>query len=68
MDTNALIEYADVNKQFYVGLDIDVDKYDNLKKYRENVVVTPHIAGITKQAVYRMDFEIANKIVDLIKK
>lgn len=67
VDTNALIEYADVNKQFYVGLDIDVDKYNILKKYRENVIVTPHIAGITKQAVYRMDFEIANKIIDLVK-
>lgn len=69
VDTKALIEYADLHDTFYVGLDIDVDEYTELfSKYRNNVIVTPHTAGISKQAIYRMDIEIANKIVNLINK
>ncbi|MBQ6991641.1 MAG: hypothetical protein IJN50_01805 [Clostridia bacterium] len=68
VDTEALIEYADSYDTFYVGLDIDVNEYkDLLSKYRKNVVITPHIAGISKQAVYRMDVELAENIVNHIK-
>ncbi|MBE5820219.1 MAG: hypothetical protein E7310_05345 [Clostridiales bacterium] len=66
VDTEALIEYADSYDTFYVGLDIDVNEYkDLLSKYRKNVVITPHIAGISKQAVYRMDVELAENIVNV---
>lgn len=69
VDTNALIEYADKHETFYVGLDIDVDNYaDLLSKYRHNVIVTPHTAGISKQALQRMDLELANKIIEAITK
>ena len=68
VDTKALIEYADLHDTFYVGLDIDVNEYkDLLSKYRKNVVITPHTAGISKQAVYRMDVELAENIVNHIK-
>jgi D-3-phosphoglycerate dehydrogenase len=68
VDTEALIEYADKCPTFYVGLDIDVDNYKELfSKYRKNVIVTPHTAGISKQAIKRMDLELANKIVEKIK-
>lgn len=67
VDTEALIEYADKYPTFYVGLDIDVDNYKELfSKYRANVIVTPHTAGISKQAIKRMDLELANKIVEKI--
>lgn len=67
VDTEALIEYADKYPTFYVGLDIDVDNYKELfSKYRKNVIVTPHTAGISKQAIKRMDLELANKIVEKI--
>lgn len=50
-----------------MGLDIDVDNYKELfSKYRVNVIVTPHTAGISKQAIQRMDLELANKIVEKI--
>ena len=63
VDTKALIEYADKYDTFYVGLDIDLDNYKELfMKYRNNVIVTPHTAGISKQAIARMDLEIANKV------
>ena len=66
VDTKALIEYADLYDTFYVGLDIDLDRYKDLfYKYRNNVVVTPHTAGVSKQAIGRMDIEIANKIITL---
>lgn len=64
-DVNSLIEYADLHDTFYVGLDIDLDNYKNIfSKYRKNVIVTPHLAGVSKQAIDRMDIELANKIVD----
>lgn len=64
VDNKALIEYADLHSTFYVGLDIDLDIYKELfSKYRSNVIVTPHTAGISKQAIERMDKEIANKVV-----
>lgn len=69
VDTNALIEYADLHDTFYVGLDIDIDEYkDLLSVYRNNVIITPHTAGVSKQAIYRMDIELAKKIVDSVNK
>lgn len=66
VDTEYLMEYADLNKNFYVGLDIDINNYkDILMKYRQNVIVTPHIAGISKQAIARMDLELATRIIDI---
>lgn len=65
VDTKALIEYADLHDTFYVGLDIDVDNYKELfNKYRKNVIVTPHIAGTSKQAIYKVNIEVANRIVE----
>ncbi len=68
VDTKALIEYADLYDTFYVGLDIDLDNYTDLfSTYRNNVIVTPHTAGISKQAIYRMDLEIANNVISALK-
>ena len=69
VDNKALIEYADLHSTFYVGLDIDLDNYKELfRKYRNNVIITPHTAGISKQAIERMDIEIANRIVNSLEK
>ena len=69
VDNKALIEYADLHSTFYVGLDIDLDNYKELFcKYRNNVIITPHTAGISKQAIERMDIEIANKVVSSLNK
>lgn len=68
VDTRALIRYADMHDTFYVGLDIDVGEYKDLfTQYRKNVIVTPHTAGATKQAVERMDIEIADRIVEVLE-
>lgn len=68
VDTKALIENADKYNTFYVGLDIDLDDYaDLLSVYRNNVIVTPHTAGVSKQAIERMDYELANKIIKYLK-
>ncbi len=67
VDMNELIKYADENKTFNVGLDIDAENYkDILDIKRNNVIVTPHIAGVTKEAVERMDVEVANTLVKYI--
>lgn len=63
-DVEELVRYAEENEEFSVGLDIDVENYKKvLSKKRNNVIVTPHIAGTTKEAVERMDIELANNIV-----
>ena len=63
-DIKALIEKAEKNKNFKVGLDIDIEENRKiLTKRRNNVIVTPHIAGVTIQSMQRMDKEVANTIV-----
>lgn len=67
VDTKALIEKADKYNTFYVGLDIDLDEHKELlSQYRNNVIITPHTAGVSKQAIERMDFELANNIVNFL--
>lgn len=68
-DVQALVEFADKNPNFYLGLDIDVGEYtDLLSKRRNNVVVTPHIAGCTDDAIKRQYIECAENIVNVLKK
>lgn len=63
VDMNELIRYANENVTFNVGLDIDAENYKELlNTKRNNVIVTPHIAGVTKESIKRMDFELANSI------
>lgn len=67
VDTKALIEKADKYNTFYAGLDIDLDGHKELlSQYRDNVIITPHTAGVSKQAIERMDFELANNIVNCL--
>lgn len=68
VDMNELIRYADENATFNIGLDIDAENYKEILKIkRNNVIVTPHIAGVTKEAIKRMDFELANNIREYLK-
>lgn len=68
VDVNELIRYADENKTFNVGLDIDVENYKNILSIeRNNVIVTPHIAGVTQEAIKRMDIELANNIKEYLE-
>lgn len=63
VDINELMKYSDENDTFNVGLDIDVEDYKEiLKTKRNNVIVTPHIAGVTQEAIKRIDVELANNI------
>lgn len=63
VDMNELIRYANENVTFNVGLDIDAENYKELlNTKRNNVIVTPHIAGVTKEAIKRMDVEPASSI------
>lgn len=67
VDMNELIRYADENATFNVGLDIDAENYKGLLNIkRNNVIVTPHIAGVTKEAIKRMDVELANSIKEYL--
>lgn len=69
VDMDELIKYADENKTFNVGLDIDAENYKELlETKRNNVIVTPHIAGVTKEVIKRMDVELANSIKEYLGK
>lgn len=69
VDMNALMKYADENETFNVGLDIDIENYKEiLSVKRNNVIITPHIAGVTQQAIERMDIELANNIRKYLNK
>ena len=50
---------CDINKENYKDL---------LNTKRNNVIVTPHIAGVTKEAIKRMDVELANSINEYLEK
>ena len=77
VDTHALIAYADKHPKFTVGLDIDISDnpkfskgdgaFDDLEKLfvkqRNNVLVTPHIAGLTHEAVQSLENEIVEHII-----
>ena len=68
VDMEELIKYADENETFNVGLDIDAENYkEMLRTKRNNVIVTPHIAGVTKEAIERMDVELANNIIEYLR-
>lgn len=69
VDNEALLKKACEFETFYVGLDVDLDKdRDLFSKYRNNVIVTPHTAGFSKQAIDRMDYELASKIKEYVMK
>lgn len=68
-DIQALVEYANKNPNFHLGLDIDIEQYATLlSQKRKNVIVTPHIAGCTDEAIQRTYIECAQNIVSMLEK
>lgn len=68
VDTNYLIKYANEHTNFKIGLDIDIDGLeDSISKYRDNILITPHTAGVSLEAIIRMDTELAESITRYLK-
>lgn len=68
VDTRYLLEHADKYSDFKVGLDIDIDNVKDITgKCRDNVLITPHIAGVSIEAIIRMDTELAKSIAKYLK-
>lgn len=68
-DIPYLISKLDTNPKFMVGLDIEIDEYQSLFSIqRDNLIVTPHIAGISIDAVIRMDLELCHLIIKYLEK
>lgn len=68
VDIPYLIERATKNRKFLVGMDIDIDEYKGLfKEEISNVIITPHIAGVSLDAIIRMDYDLAFSIAEHVK-
>lgn len=68
VDTSYLINYANEHPDFKIGLDIDIDGLkDSVLKYRDNILITPHTAGVSLEAIIRMDTELADSITRYLK-
>lgn len=63
MDVEALIRKAAENRSFYACLDLDLDdRVREISSGLENVIITPHIAGGTRENRIRMFQEAAKGI------
>ena len=50
-------------------MDVDIDKYKKeFQQVGDNVLLTPHIAGKTKAAQYKMQLELVNQILKCLEK
>lgn len=68
VDIPYLVNRARTNSKFLVGLDIDIDEYrDIFTKDYSNMVVTPHIAGVSFDSIIRMDYDLASYIFEYVK-
>ena len=68
VDIPYLVSRIEKKQKFFVGMDIDIDKYqDLLSTERNNLIITPHIAGISLDAIIRMDTELAHSIAAVVK-
>ena len=68
-DVQALVEFADRNPNFYLGLDIDIEQNDKvLSRKKSNIITTPHIAGCTDEAIQRTYIECAENIVKVLER
>lgn len=68
VDMPHLISRIDECQNFLVGMDIDIDGYHDLFTVeRDNLIVTPHIAGISIDAINRMDIDLANYLINMTK-
>ena len=68
VDIPSLISKVDTCPGFFVGLDIDIDSYMNLfSKKRLNLIITPHIAGVSFDAILRMDTDLAERIKNVMR-
>lgn len=69
VDTMALLELARTYPSIKVGMDVDIDKYKKeFQQVGDNVLLTPHIAGKTKAAQYKMQLELVNQILKCLEK
>lgn len=65
IDNSFLSQLVRENRIFGVGLDIDNEEREIINYYTDfkNVIITPHIAGVTNDSINRMDIEIAEKLL-----
>jgi len=54
---------------FGAGIDLNIDDIDIPNTYKgiNNIILTPHTAGVTKDSILRMDEDLASYIIETIK-
>jgi D-3-phosphoglycerate dehydrogenase / 2-oxoglutarate reductase len=67
VNTNSLLSFLKKNKNACAALDVidhkHKDKYLNYKKNNNNLVITPHIGGLTKESIAKTDLYLAKKFM-----
>jgi D-3-phosphoglycerate dehydrogenase len=66
VNERALIAALKRNKLYYGGVDVFVNEPDILYEFRKlkNIVLTPHLAGKTKESKVRISVQLAEGIID----
>jgi phosphoglycerate dehydrogenase-like enzyme len=69
MDNIALAGALKNQSIFGAGIDLDIDDIETCKLYKHlnNVILTPHSAGVTNDSMLRMDTDLASYIIERIK-
>ncbi len=69
VDNIALAGLLKQGKIFGAAIDIDIEDVTTIDLYRNmhNVILTPHVAGLTSDAITRMDRELADQLYSLLK-
>ena len=69
VDIASAISKASKEPSFYLGMDIDAEEYHYLfNAEQRNVIITPHIAGVSIDAIMRMDLELAQNVISYIQR
>lgn len=67
VDNRALVNGLQNGTIFGVGIDTDDSEIADLFKDLNNAIITPHVAGLTEEAIIRMDIQVAETVAKVIR-
>lgn len=66
----ALLNHLNGNRLFYAGVDVFMNEPDILEQFKDldNLIITPHLAGKTKESKLRISIQLAERIIGYSRK